>query len=86
MLAHPGRLRDRSLIGALAAHGLLGLEVFYPLHDAYDVAEFRKIAHAHDLVMTGGADFHDIRYHTGGVGIEVPDDDIAPFLELVGAA
>lgn len=85
VLAHPGRLRDRSLIGELAKHGLRGLEVFYPLHDAHDVAEFRATARAHDLVMTAGADFHDIRYHTRGVGMQVAEEDIAPFLELVGA-
>jgi predicted metal-dependent phosphoesterase TrpH len=85
VLAHPGRLRDRSLIGELVKAGLRGLEVFYPLHDEADVAEFRATARQHGLVMTAGADFHDIRYHTGGVGIEVDPTDVAPFLELVGA-
>jgi hypothetical protein len=33
--------------------------------------------------MTAGMDFHDIRYHTKGVGMDVDDADIAPFLELV---
>ena len=83
VLAHPGRLKDRVLIDELAGHGLRGLEVFYPLHDAADTAEFRETAKKHGLVMTGGMDFHDIRYHTAGVGMEVDAADIAPFLELV---
>ncbi len=83
VLAHPGRLKDRALIADLAAHGLRGLEVFYPLHDADDVASFRDAARRFGLVMTAGADFHDIRYHTRGVGIEVELADIAPFLALV---
>ena len=33
--------------------------------------------------MTAGMDFHDIRYHTQGVGMEVDAEAIAPFLELV---
>jgi hypothetical protein len=33
--------------------------------------------------MTAGSDFHDIRYHTRGVGAEVEDEDIRPFLNLV---
>lgn len=83
VLAHPGRLKDRVLIDELAPKGLRGLEVFYPLHDAEDVRIFRDLAKRYGLVMTGGMDFHDIRYHTRGVGIEVAHDDIAPFLDLV---
>ncbi len=83
MLAHPGRLRDRILIDELAHHGLKGLEVFYPLHEPSDVAEFRAKAQEYGLVMTAGMDFHDIRYHTQGVGMEVDEADVAPFLELV---
>ena len=83
MLAHPGRLKDRALIDELVGHGLRGLEVFYPLHAPEDTREFRATAKRYGLVMTGGMDFHDIRYHTQGVGMEVDDADIAPFLELV---
>jgi 3',5'-nucleoside bisphosphate phosphatase len=83
VLAHPGRLKDRVLIDELVPKGLRGLEVFYPLHDAEDVRIFRDIAKRYGLVMTAGMDFHDIRYHTRGVGIEIDRDDIAPFLDLV---
>lgn len=85
VLAHPGRMRDRSIIEALVGDGLDGLEVFYPLHDDEDVAFFRGVARRHGLVMTAGSDFHDIRYHRHGVGMDVDDDAIAPFLERVGA-
>jgi 3',5'-nucleoside bisphosphate phosphatase len=85
VLAHPGRLKDRSLIDQLAVRGLHGLEVFYPLHDADDVSYFRRKAGEYGLVMTAGMDFHDIRYHTWGVGIDVAEADIRPFLERVGA-
>lgn len=83
VLAHPGRLKDRALIDELAPRGLRGLEVFYPLHDADDVRVFREAAKRYGLVMTAGMDFHDIRYHTRGVGMNVERDDIAPFLALV---
>ncbi|MBV8285213.1 MAG: PHP domain-containing protein [Candidatus Eremiobacteraeota bacterium] len=85
VLAHPGRLKDRILIDELAGHGLRGLEVFYPLHDADDIAIFRDKAKQYGLVMTAGMDFHDIRYHTAGVGIDVDAGDIRPFLELAEA-
>ena len=84
VLAHPGRLKDRSIIDALAPRGLQGLEVFYPLHDEDDVAVFRKKAEEYGLVMTAGMDFHDIRYHTKGVGMEVEEQDLEPFFKLRG--
>jgi 3',5'-nucleoside bisphosphate phosphatase len=83
VLAHPGRLKDRSLIEELAGHGLRGLEVYYPLHSGEDTREFRETAKRYGLVVTAGMDFHDIRYHTKGVGMEVDASELAPFLELV---
>jgi predicted metal-dependent phosphoesterase TrpH len=83
VLAHPGRLKDRALIDELVGHGLRGLEVFYPLHAPEDTREFRETAKRYGLVMTAGMDFHDIRYHTRGVGIEVDEADLRPFLNLV---
>ena len=83
VLAHPGRLKDRHLIDEFASYGLEGLEVFYPRHDADDIAQFREAAKRHGLVMTAGCDFHDIRYHTRGVGMEVDAADLAPFFERV---
>ncbi len=83
VLAHPGRLKDYAIIDELAGSGLDGLEVFYPRHDDDDVTYFREKSHQYGLVMTAGSDFHDIRYHTHGVGRAVDDTDIAPFLEMV---
>jgi predicted metal-dependent phosphoesterase TrpH len=83
VLAHPGRLKDDSVIDELIAHGLEGLEVFYPTHNASQTAIFRERAARNDLVMTGGSDFHDIRWNTRGVGMEVEEADIKPFLDRV---
>jgi len=83
VLAHPGRLRNHGIIDELAQGGLKGLEVFYPTHAAAQTQYFRDLAKRHDLVMSGGADFHDIRYNRRGVGMEVEEADIRPFLDLV---
>ena len=83
VLAHPGRLKDESIIDALIEHGLAGLEVFYPTHNPSQTAIFRERASRHGLVMTAGSDFHDIRWNTRGVGMDVDDADIKPFLDLV---
>ena len=83
VLAHPGRLRDESIIDELVAAGLAGIETFYPSHEPGQVAHYRDIAMQFGLVMTAGSDFHDKRYNTRGVGMEVERDDIEGFLELV---
>ncbi|MGZ3518857.1 MAG: PHP domain-containing protein [Vulcanimicrobiaceae bacterium] len=85
VLAHPGRLHDYEIIDELSERGLRGLEVFYPTHEPPQVAHFREKAKRYNLVMTGGSDFHDIRYHKRGVGIDVEPHDIEPFLELVAS-
>jgi len=46
---------------------------------------YRAVAASHGLLMTAGSDFHDIRYNAGGVGMDVAEADIAPFLERVFA-
>jgi predicted metal-dependent phosphoesterase TrpH len=86
VLAHPSRLKDEAIIEELVGEGLVGLEVFYPTHDPGQVAHYRALASRYGLVMTGGSDFHDLRYNPRGVGMEVERADIAPFLDLISVA
>jgi predicted metal-dependent phosphoesterase TrpH len=86
VLAHPGRLKDESIIDDLAALGLQGLEVFYSTHSASQTAHYRQTAARLGLVMTAGSDFHDARWNVRGVGMDVDEDDLRPFLELVAPA
>jgi predicted metal-dependent phosphoesterase TrpH len=86
VLAHPGRLKDESIVEELAGAGLVGLEVFYPTHGPNQVAHYRALASRYGLVMTGGSDFHDLRYNPRGVGMEVERSDIVPFLDLISVA
>ncbi|HTW83212.1 MAG TPA: PHP domain-containing protein [Candidatus Sulfotelmatobacter sp.] len=83
VLAHPGRLRDESVIETLTASGLRGLEVFYPSHTTEQVARYRALANRLGLVMTAGSDFHDPRWNPRGVGMDVDPANIRPFLDLV---
>jgi predicted metal-dependent phosphoesterase TrpH len=83
VLAHPGRLKDEALVDDLAEAGLVGIEVFYPTHEPGQVAMFRAKAVRYGLVMTAGSDFHDPRYNTRGVGMDVDEEDLRPFLDLV---
>jgi predicted metal-dependent phosphoesterase TrpH len=83
VLAHPGRLSDYSVIDEMAERGVVGLEVFYPAHTPTQIAHFRRQAERLGLVMTGGSDFHDARWNSSVVGIEVEEADLKPFLDLV---
>ncbi|HYZ15048.1 MAG TPA: hypothetical protein VE591_01555 [Candidatus Acidoferrum sp.] len=83
VLAHPGRLRDDTIVDALAERGLVGLEVFYATHTTQQTAYFRAKAARFGLVMTAGSDFHDERWNARGVGMDVDEADVRPFLDLV---
>jgi predicted metal-dependent phosphoesterase TrpH len=58
VLAHPGHATGGWMLKQLVDDGLDGLEVFHPAHDAMLRDYYARMAHAFDLVMTGGSDFH----------------------------
>lgn len=83
VLAHPGRLNDYAVIDELTERGIVGLEVFYPTHTPSQTAHFRQLASRLGLVMTAGSDFHDARWNSSVVGVDVEEADVKPFLDLV---
>ena len=64
VLAHPYLLdipdNDRldGLVLELGGMGLEGIEVYYPEHPVEAIALYENLAHKHQLLMTGGTDFH----------------------------
>ena len=59
VLAHPHSANDlASLLPELLAAGLAGLECYYGDYDDYRRAEYLALARRHNLVPTGGTDFH----------------------------
>jgi len=67
VLAHPGVSEDggspvtADLLDELAAAGLAGVEVDHPAHEPDVAGRWRGLAAAHDLLVTGGSDFHGER-------------------------
>jgi 3',5'-nucleoside bisphosphate phosphatase len=68
VLAHPGRSGgeihryDPDLIETLLAETPLdGIEVYYPLHTAEQVASYEALAHKHHLLVSAGSDSHGPR-------------------------
>lgn len=57
-MAHPGRTAMDALIEPLAAGGLDAIEVYHSDHGDEEVARYRAMAGALELLVTGGSDFH----------------------------
>ncbi len=63
VLAHPGQLDPEMrvqppLIKELTLRGLDGLELYYPSHTRKTQKKLKALAVEHDLIVTGGSDFH----------------------------
>jgi predicted metal-dependent phosphoesterase TrpH len=82
-LAHPGLLDYKTenqldeLIGKLKKTGIQGVEVFYSGHTPDQTRLYAELAKRHDLLMTGGSDFHgaiqpDIEMGSGRGDLIVP--------------
>ena len=83
VLAHPSLLEYESenqlddLIGQLKQMGIQGVEVYYPEHTADQTRLFAELARRHDLLLTGGTDFHgsihpDIEMGSGKGNLSIP--------------
>lgn len=72
VIAHPMRLRSPGHIEELVALGVDGIEVSHPTASIEDEARLRSIAAEHDLLITGGTDFH-APVEGRDIGVEVDD-------------
>jgi len=80
VMAHPMLYRGNldSLMANLIAAGVDGLEAVYPMHTPQQTQDLQHIATNHELLVTGGSDFHgvvgDAEVTLGS--IQLPDDAI----------
>ncbi len=58
VIAHPGVGGKDELIPELIAAGLAGIECYYAEHSAAQREAYLALCRQHDLVATGGSDFH----------------------------
>ena len=58
VFAHPVISNCDEIIPELAAAGLRGLEIYYPGYYADQIDHYLAIAAKHDLLATGGSDYH----------------------------
>jgi predicted metal-dependent phosphoesterase TrpH len=74
VLAHPftGSATE-ALIIELKAAGLVGIEAYYNNYTADQISDLVSLAREHNLIATGGSDFHGIdQSETAIGGVEVP--------------
>jgi predicted metal-dependent phosphoesterase TrpH len=87
VLAHPRGQED--VVPMLSALGLVGLEVYYPSYSEEERELLAALAQQHDLVATGGSDFHG--YGGGDVAptlgeVSVPLESLMRLRALAGRA
>jgi 3',5'-nucleoside bisphosphate phosphatase len=58
VLAHPGLADRDELIPELVAGGLMGIEAYYAEHSAARTTDYLELCRRHDLIATGGSDYH----------------------------
>lgn len=66
-----------ALLSSLKKAGLMGIEALYSTHSALDEQLVRRLAKTHDLLISGGSDFHgsnkpDIDLGTGRGNLQIP--------------
>ncbi|MBI5931493.1 MAG: PHP domain-containing protein [Chloroflexi bacterium] len=74
ILAHPGRYASpMKVIDEAIAAGVDGLEVYYPDHAPEFRQQLLKIVQEHNLIATGGSDFHYPENGNIRMGVEAPN-------------
>jgi hypothetical protein len=79
----------RKLLTELTDQGLQGIEAFYPEHDPSQHRFCLSLAKDHNLIVTGGSDFHGamnpaLRLGSGFGNLAVPDDLLEKLYERFG--
>jgi predicted metal-dependent phosphoesterase TrpH len=85
VLAHPRELEDlEGLLSDLLRAGLVGMEVYYQDYDEAAIARLLSIARKHNLVPTGGSDYHGLggEHERLPGDIPLPDEAIDAFMAL----
>ncbi|MCR5485358.1 MAG: PHP domain-containing protein [Clostridiales bacterium] len=76
VMAHPVLFNNYELLDELIGLGLDGIEVWHPSCDEEDIVYLQQKAKKHNLLMTGGSDFHGMYgYNKTTIGSATMPDD-----------
>ncbi len=67
-IAHPGNTSVDEIIPRLVEAGLDGVEAYNPIHSKPVVSHYLKLAQKHDLLVTGGSDYHGPQCPSRNIG------------------
>ena len=85
VLAHPFTINNpEKVIIELKAAGMVGIEAYYGDYSADKVSRLVSLADKHNLIATGGSDYHglDTSNETMIGGVEVPTESAARLIAL----
>jgi len=85
VLAHPGLSQVDVYIPDFISYGIQGIEVIHGEHTPEQSRRYLQFAQAHNLVPTGGSDFHGLEYSKRGreMGtVKVPNEFLDRMKEL----
>ncbi len=85
VLSSPVHSRTTHLTSTLAALGLDGIEVYYFDHTDEMKVELLALAQQHNLIVTGGSDFHGDKTHAELGSVEVPAEVLLKLKERIVA-
>jgi len=86
VLAHPFSDNSINFIPSLAKIGLMGIEVYYPGYNKFEINELIRIADRYELIKTGGTDFHgsetkiNYKINVKNIGDITVDDNVVEIL------
>jgi len=85
VLAHPADIESLELfIQKLKRAGIIGIETYYNGYDSSTIARLEKLAERHDLIASGGSDFHGIDDSIGASmgSVDIPRDSVEKLIRL----
>ena len=87
LLYHFGYAQIDELLDYLKTLGLKGIEAYHSSNNAYESDKLRSMALHHDLILTGGTDFHgvvkpNIKMGTGRGNMKIPYGILAKIKDL----
>ncbi len=71
VLAHPGLLKDKTIVDYCIDNGIDGIECYHSNHTNEDEKYFRQLAKEANLIITGGSDFHGDRGVLGDISVNL---------------
>jgi predicted metal-dependent phosphoesterase TrpH len=85
-MAHPHKLHDTSIIDSVIEMGVNALEYYYPNVPEKKRALVFEKAQKHNLLLTGGSDFHGKYSHTQIGDGNVPESVVSEMLAFLNKA